>query len=169
MLNKDDGEEAEGGGEQPPSNFARNALFGVAGAAAVVATGGLALTLAGFGAGGIVSGSIAAGIQSGIGNVAAGSLFAAAQGAGATGAIASMTVGATATAATAGVTAVVLDKKKNMARKCKICAKALPDSKEKKPSKDDDDDGDDDDDEHSICQECYSMGKQKMHETFKEE
>eukprot|EP00978_Attheya_sp_CCMP212_P035946 scaffold159463_cov28-Attheya_sp.AAC.1 len=57
MLNKDDEEEAEKKceEEQPTSNFVRNALFG-------------------FGAGGIVSGSIAAGIQSGIGNMAAGSL-----------------------------------------------------------------------------------------------
>ena len=48
------------------------AAVGVAAPLAVV--GGLAVT--GFGAGGVVAGSIAAGIQSSIGSVAAGSLFA---------------------------------------------------------------------------------------------
>ena len=43
-------------------------------AAPVAVLGGLALT--GFGAGGVVAGSVAAGIQSYIGSVAAGSLFA---------------------------------------------------------------------------------------------
>ena len=43
-------------------------------AAPVVVLGGLALT--GFGAGGVVAGSVAAAIQSSIGSVAAGSLFA---------------------------------------------------------------------------------------------
>ena len=43
-------------------------------AAPVAVLGGLALT--GFGAGGVVAGSVAAGIQSSIGSVAAGSLFA---------------------------------------------------------------------------------------------
>lgn len=44
------------------------------------------LGAAGFGQGGVIAGSIAAGIQSGIGNVAAGSVFAFFQGAGAGGA-----------------------------------------------------------------------------------
>ena len=50
-----------------------------------------ALGAAGFGAGGVVAGSVAAGAQAMIGNVAAGSLFAACQSAGATGVIAAST------------------------------------------------------------------------------
>ena len=46
-------------------------------------TGGLAV--AGFGTAGVAAGSLAAGIQSGIGNVVAGSLFATAQSVGAVG------------------------------------------------------------------------------------
>lgn len=47
----------------------------------------LALPLIGFAKAGVVAGSIAAGIQSTIGNVAAGSVFAALQSVGATGAV----------------------------------------------------------------------------------
>ena len=46
------------------------------GIGAVITTIAAAPIIAGFGTGGIVAGSIAAGIQSGIGNVAAGSAFA---------------------------------------------------------------------------------------------
>ena len=46
---------------------------------------GSAFTIAGFGTGGIAAGSVAAGIQSSIGNVAAGSVFAWLQSIGATG------------------------------------------------------------------------------------
>ena len=61
MLNKDNEEETEKKceeEEQPTSNLAKKVLLGVAGTSAVVATGGLALTFAGFGVGGIVSGSV---------------------------------------------------------------------------------------------------------------
>ncbi|KIM32301.1 hypothetical protein M408DRAFT_326907 [Serendipita vermifera MAFF 305830] len=55
----------------------------VAGGAIVVGVAAPALVLAaGFGTGGIIAGSIAAGVQSTIGNVAAGSAFAALQTAG---------------------------------------------------------------------------------------
>jgi Interferon-induced 6-16 family len=81
--------------------------------------GGTALSAAGFGATGIVSGSIAAGIQATVGGVAAGSLFAALQSAGATGAIASA-ASAGATAAAAGVAMMAAgyddDKKESLSR-----------------------------------------------------
>ena len=63
--------------------------------------------LMGFGTAGIVGGSIAAWIQSAIGNIAAGSLFAAFQSAGATGALASTALAGGATAAVGGGVAVV--------------------------------------------------------------
>lgn len=66
---------------------------------------GMSATLIGFGAAGIVGGSIAAAIQSSIGNVAAGSLFATMQSLGATGTFTAMTTGGI--AATAGSAAVV--------------------------------------------------------------
>ena len=50
-----------------------------------VAVGAAVLPLIGFGAGGVAAGAIAAGIHSGIGNVAAGSLFAVTQSFAATG------------------------------------------------------------------------------------
>ncbi len=66
------------------------------GAVAVAAT---VPTLIGFGTAGIVGGSIAASIQSGIGNVAAGSPFATFQSAGASGILASTTTAIKATTA----------------------------------------------------------------------
>lgn len=48
----------------------------------------MAVTSAGFTSSGVAAGSIAAGVQAGIGNVAAGSTFAALQSIGATGALA---------------------------------------------------------------------------------
>ena len=62
--------------------------------------------LMGFGGAGIVGGSIAAGIQSAIGNVAAGSLFAIFQSAGASGILASTALAGGATAAIGGTVAV---------------------------------------------------------------
>lgn len=50
-----------------------------------VAVAPAALTVVGFSSGGVVAGSIAAGVQSSIGNVAAGSIFATLQSVGATG------------------------------------------------------------------------------------
>ena len=76
--NSDSGEEKKKGYFE--NETVRKVAIGVGvGAAVGVATpvvvvGGLALT--GFGAGGVVAGSVAAGIQSSIGSVAAGSLFA---------------------------------------------------------------------------------------------
>lgn len=105
--------------ENPPNeeakdsnHFLRNGLYGVAAVGAVVATGGLALTLAGFGTAGIVGGSVAAGVQSSIGNVAAGSLFAALQSAGATGTITAATSCGAATATGGVATATLLGRKK---------------------------------------------------------
>jgi hypothetical protein len=69
----------------------------------VVAAPCVVASLAGFGAAGIVGGSVAAGIQSGIGNVAAGSAFAILQSWGATGLFLN---GASAGAAAIGVGAV---------------------------------------------------------------
>ena len=63
--------------------------------------------LMGFGTAGIVGGSIAAGIQSAIGNVAAGSLFAIFQSAGASGILASTALAGGTTAAAASGVAVV--------------------------------------------------------------
>lgn len=57
------------------------------GAAASVPTA-IAVTTAGFTGSGVAAGSVAAGVQAGIGNVAAGSTFAALQSIGATGVIA---------------------------------------------------------------------------------
>ena len=54
---------------------------------AVLATGGAVLTLAGFGTTGIVGGTVAASVQSSMGNIAAGSVFATLQSAGATGSL----------------------------------------------------------------------------------
>ena len=58
---------------------------GIFGFFAAPVAAGAALTAAGFGAGGVIGGSIAAGVHSTIGNVAAGSAFAAGQSAGAVG------------------------------------------------------------------------------------
>lgn len=61
------------------------------------------LAFAGFSAGGVVAGSIAAGVQSSIGNVAAGSMFATLQSIGATGGLSLVAKGAvTAGAAVVG-------------------------------------------------------------------
>ena len=70
-----------------------------------IAGAGASATLAGFGAAGIVGGSVAAAIQSVIGNVASGSVFATMQSLGATGVFTAMTAGGS--VATAG-SAVVL-------------------------------------------------------------
>ncbi|OTA86310.1 hypothetical protein M434DRAFT_399952 [Hypoxylon sp. CO27-5] len=74
--------------KQAPKWIAENpksaAMYGVAGVATIVpvAIAGPALAAAGFGANGIAAGSVASGIQAGIGNVAAGSVFATLQSAG---------------------------------------------------------------------------------------
>jgi hypothetical protein len=78
---------------------------------------GAGLTAAGFGTTGIVGGSIAAGVQAGIGNIVAGSTFAALQSAGMTGAIATATsAGAAAVAAGAAMFSIDQsdEKKKQM-------------------------------------------------------
>jgi Interferon-induced 6-16 family len=74
---------------------------------------GISATCAGFGVAGIAANSIAAGIQSGIGNVAAGSTFATMQSLAASGTFSAMTTGGLAT--TAGSAAVIATKemKKN--------------------------------------------------------
>lgn len=87
----------------------------------------VALGAAGFGAGGVVAGSAAAAIQAGIGNVAAGSLFAVCQSVGAAGLATSTMVGATAAGTVAGVaggavTHVVKGKDEGP---CSICNKPL--------------------------------------------
>lgn len=66
----------------------------------------LAITAAGFTGVGVAAGSMAAGVQAGIGNVAAGSLFAALQSAGAAGVV-STTTGITTSAATGAVVGFV--------------------------------------------------------------
>jgi hypothetical protein len=77
-----------------------------------VAGVGLGATVAGFGAAGIAVGSIAAGIQSSIGNVAAGSLFATMQSLGATGTtFSAMTTGGIAVTAGSATVAAVQGKK----------------------------------------------------------
>lgn len=91
--------------ERDWKGIARNLGMAAGIGGAVVATGGLALTAAGFGASGIVGGSIAAAVQSSIGNVAAGSTFAALQSAGATGTIAAWTSVGTWSAAGGGAAA----------------------------------------------------------------
>jgi hypothetical protein len=72
-----------------------------------IAGAGLSATLVGFGAAGIAAGSIAAGIQSGIGNVAAGSLFAMMQSLGATGTFTAMTTGGLVTAGASGAAVAI--------------------------------------------------------------
>ncbi|KAG7354893.1 interferon-induced 6-16 family protein [Nitzschia inconspicua] len=72
---------------------------------------GIVATAAGFGAAGVVGGSLAASIQSGIGNVAVGSAFATMQSLGATGTFSAMTTGGL--AASAGSVAAIVTKKKN--------------------------------------------------------
>jgi hypothetical protein len=72
-----------------------------------IAGAGLSATLAGFGAAGIAGGSIAALIQSGIGNVAAGSLFATMQSLGATGTFTAMTTGGLVTAGASGAAVAI--------------------------------------------------------------
>jgi hypothetical protein len=62
----------------------------------------------GFGTGGIVAGSIAAGIQSSIGNVAIGSMFAFAQSAGATGTFAAIAGSGAVVGTGAGITAAII-------------------------------------------------------------
>ena len=60
-------------------------LVGVGIASGIIAGGALIPVALGFGSAGIVGGSVAAGIQSGIGNVVAGSLFSVCQSLGMTG------------------------------------------------------------------------------------
>ncbi|OAG06973.1 uncharacterized protein CC84DRAFT_1204611 [Paraphaeosphaeria sporulosa] len=88
---------------------------GVAAAPVVgVVAAPLALGVAGFTAGGVAAGSMAAGIQAGIGNVAAGSIFAGLMSAGAGGAALAVVQGIAggAAAAVAGGTAYVMKKGK---------------------------------------------------------
>lgn len=72
-----------------------------------IAGAGVSATLVGFGAAGIVGGSIAAAIQSSIGNVAAGGVFATMQGLGASGAFSAMTTGGLVTAGASGAAVAV--------------------------------------------------------------
>ena len=81
---------------------------GIAGCAIFVCGAAWALGLAGFTSAGIAGGSIAAGIQSSIGAVTAGSAFATLQSLGATGTIAAIGYGSAATAAVAGGTALAI-------------------------------------------------------------
>jgi hypothetical protein len=67
---------------------------GAAATSGTIAAVGGGLTVAGFTSTGIAAGSIAAGVQAGIGNVAAGSAFAVLQSMGATGLIAAVGTGA---------------------------------------------------------------------------
>lgn len=90
------------------------------GAGVVVAAPCIGMALAGFGTGGIVAGSTAAGIQSGIGNVVAGSLFSMAQSAGATGWFAAGAAYGTSSAA-AGGAAVALSKA--VKKTCSVCGR----------------------------------------------
>jgi hypothetical protein len=71
----------------PFGNIGSKIAAGVAGVGATAATAGAAVTGIGFTGSGIAAGSAAAGIQAGIGNVVAGSAFAATQSLAATGAI----------------------------------------------------------------------------------
>lgn len=81
-------------------------ILGVAAVAGgAVLLGPAALALVGFGSSGVAVGSIAAGVQAGIGNVAAGSAFAALQSIGAAG-VATSTVATAAGAAGAGAALV---------------------------------------------------------------
>lgn len=66
----------------------------------------LAITAVGFTGAGVAAGSVAAGVQAGFGNVAAGSVFAALQSAGAAGVV-STTTGITTSAATGAVVGFV--------------------------------------------------------------
>jgi ribosomal protein L12E/L44/L45/RPP1/RPP2 len=77
---------------KPKDGWSKLQVFGVGVfvIGSVMTGGALAVTAAGFGSAGIVGGSVAAAVQSSIGNVAAGSLFAALQSAGATGTIAAV-------------------------------------------------------------------------------
>ena len=105
------GETLDGSAEEPTTNaqseqWSTGKCIGVGlfVAGTIVSGGALAVTAVGFGASGIVGGSIAAGIQSSIGNVAAGSNFANMQSAAATGTVARMGLAGGAVAATgAGV------------------------------------------------------------------
>ena len=72
-----------------------------------IAGAGVSATLVGFGAAGIAAGSIAAAIQSSIGNVVAGSLFATMQSLGATGTFTAMTTGGLVTAGASGAAVAV--------------------------------------------------------------
>lgn len=76
-----------GNNEDRPNknNWIRRAGWIMAGAGATVGLVAAVPVVMGFGSAGIVGGSVAAGIQSGIGNVAAGSMFATLQSLGATG------------------------------------------------------------------------------------
>lgn len=83
---------------KPESRLARAATFGglaVGGALGCFALAPVALGAIGFSAAGVVGGSIAAGVQSSIGSVAAGSLFATLQSVGAAGFAASTVAGTT--------------------------------------------------------------------------
>ena len=71
-----------------------------------IAIATIAIPAIGFGAAGIIEGSIAAGIQSAVGNVAAGSAFAALQGLGASGVLGA--IGATAGGTALGSAALAL-------------------------------------------------------------
>ena len=77
----------------------------------VIATVALVPILMGFGTAGIIGGSAAAAIQSSIGNVVAGSIFATVQSLGATGVIAGTAIGGASAAAVGAGTLVATDNK----------------------------------------------------------
>lgn len=109
VTTKKDNENEQSG---PKSCQPHNDLGNVIGKAliiggAVVALPCLALTIAGFGAAGIVGGSIAAATQSAIGNVAAGSLFATLQSVGATGLLVNGAAAGGVAAAAGAITATI--------------------------------------------------------------
>ena len=81
----------------------------IIGAGAIVTTIGLAPIVLGFGSTGIIAGSVAAGIQSAIGNVAAGSIFASLTSMGMTGTFTGITAGGLGTIG-AGVTMNLFNK-----------------------------------------------------------
>ncbi len=88
--------------------------FGLGTIGTIIGIGGAAVTLTalapivlGFGAAGIVGGSIAAGIQAGIGNVAAGSIFAGLTSAGMTGALSATAIGGGITSAIGAALALI--------------------------------------------------------------
>ncbi|KAK4159828.1 hypothetical protein QBC43DRAFT_373515 [Cladorrhinum sp. PSN259] len=172
---------------------AKIALGGVAaiGAAAVIAPGALivgpVLGFFGFSSGGVIAGSIAAGVQGMIGNVAAGSLFAICQSAAAGGAGAAVLTGAAAqaggvVAAVAATAAVALNES---GKKAEEDENGDNDGENGDGDDDDDDDFDDDktavgsdDDRHpsvpctqanrTVCTEAYChMGAKEPSEPTK--